>query len=107
MSGEFKEKETIAKYVSSKFDYDLYHEEDDKKFPVIRIKFAYDKKTKLTKLKFFENTKNVINIDFSDLNETEIKFVQSVEGINFCLNQYKSGFKTKDKILEKIRSKVG
>lgn len=103
---EFKEKESIAKYVSSKFDYELYHDEDNKKHVVVRIKSLFDKKTKTTKFRFFENTKNTITLSSEELNEKQIKFIQSVEGVNYCLAEYKKGSKTKNSILEKINLKL-
>lgn len=103
---EFKEKETVAKYVSSKFDHDLYHEDDDKKFSMIRIKLFVDKKTKNLKWKFFENTKNTIVLDGDSMSEEEINFIKSPEGINFCLKEYKLGFKTEEKIKNKIKEQL-
>lgn len=106
MSSEFKEKESIAKYVSSKFDYDLYHEEDHKKFTVIRLKYVFDKKNKTEKWKFFENTKNTASISKELLNDEEVKFIQTPEGFNYCINLYKSGVKTESAIIEKIKLKL-
>lgn len=103
---DFKEKETIAKYVSSKFEHDLYHDEDHKKFPLVRIKNFFDKKTKKSKWKFFENSKNTLTLEEEILSENQIKFLQTVEGINFCLKNYKNGIKTQEQLLLKLKEKL-
>jgi hypothetical protein len=84
MSGEFKEIESTGKYLSSKYDYDLYNEEDNKKMPMVRIQRHFVKKTMEEKWKFYENTKKTIEIDSQDLSEKEKDFLRKPEGILFC-----------------------
>jgi len=89
MSNEFKETETTGKYISSKYDYDLYNEEDNKKMPLVRVQRYFSKKTNEESWRFFENTKKTIEISAELLNKEEISFLRSAEGILFCLKKYK------------------
>lgn len=89
MSGEFKEVESSGKYLSSRYDYDLYTEEDNKKMPMVRIQRYFVKKSSEEKWKFYENTKKTMEIDSSQLTDKEKDFIRSAAGILFCLKKYK------------------
>lgn len=89
MSGEFKDTESTGKYLSSRYDYDLYNEEDNKKMPMVRIQRHYVKKTSEEKWKFYENTKKIMEIDSLELTDKEKDFLRTPNGILFCLKKYK------------------
>lgn len=102
MAGEFKETESIGKYISSKFDYDLYHDDDNKKMPMVRIQRFVNKKTSEESWKFFENLKKTIEVNSDSFLENELKFLRSTEGILFCLKKYKEN-KNKEFIINSIK----
>lgn len=78
------------KYILSKFEYDLYHEEDNIPSPVVQIK-KFGNLKKGEKWKIFENNKVALTIDGAKLSSKERSFLYSVQGINFLISQYKSG----------------
>jgi len=104
MSGEFKETESIGKYVSSRYDYELYNEEDNKKLPMVRIQRHFSQKTNEEKWKFYENSKKTIEICSTELTEKEIFFLRKPEGILFCLKEYKQN-KNKDDLILKLKER--
>ena len=89
MAGEFKETESVGKYISSKFDYDLYNDEDNKK-------------TQDESWRFFENSKKTIEIFANSFDEKELNFIRSPNGILFCLKIYKQN-KDADFIIKNIK----
>mgnify|MGYP007049879613 CR=1 FL=1 len=102
MAGEFKETESVGKYISSKFDYDLYNDEDNKKMPIVRIQRFFNKKTQDESWRFFENSKKTIEIFANSFDEKELNFIRSPNGILFCLKIYKQN-KDADFIIKNIK----
>jgi hypothetical protein len=79
--------ESTPKYISSKFEYDLFDDEDNKVNVCVRIKRIT---SPTEKWRFYENKKNTITIESSELKEDQIKFIRTVEGINYCISFYKN-----------------
>ncbi len=87
---EFKEQN--IKYNLSKFEYDLYHDEDNVVEKVIRVKRVATAGSE--KWKIFENTKVMVTVEGSKLSTKEKEFLRSANGVNFLLAQYKNGIKS-------------
>jgi hypothetical protein len=86
-------KDQNLKYNLSKFEYDLYHEEDDIAEKVIRVR-RVSMPNKGEKWKIFEDNKAVFIVEGSKLTNKEKEFLRTVDGVNFLINQYKSGIKS-------------
>lgn len=85
---EFKDQN--VKYVLSKHEYDLYHEEDDVPTKVIRVK-RFTLPNKGERWKIFEDTKVVYILEGAKLTNKEKEFLHTAAGITFLIAQYKSG----------------
>ncbi len=88
---EFKDQN--VKHNFSKFEYDLYHEEDDVSEKVIRVK-RFSMPNKGERWKVFEDNKVVFIIEGSKLLKKEREYLQTVDGFNFTLAQAKQGIKS-------------
>jgi hypothetical protein len=88
---EFKDQN--QKHNFSKFEYDLYHEEDDVSEKVIRVK-RFSVPNKGERWKVFEDNKVVFIIEGNKLLKKEREYLQTVDGFNFTLAQAKQGIKS-------------
>lgn len=95
-------KDNNLKYNLSKFEYDLYHEEDDVALPVIRVKHI-NLPNKGDRWKIFEDSKVGFTIEGSKLNNKEKEFLRSVDGVNFLIRQYKNGIKSFNALKSEIK----
>ena len=86
-------KDTNLKYNLSKFEYDLYHEEDDVAEKVIRVKHI-SMPNKQEKWKVMFDNKVTFIIEGSKLGKKEREFLGTIEGFNFILKQAKLGIKS-------------
>lgn len=86
-------KEANIKYNLSKFEYDLYHEDDDINMKVIRVK-RLSTPNKGERWKIFENDKVMFIVEGSKLGNKEKDFLRSVDGVNFLIAQYRAGIKS-------------
>lgn len=86
-------KEHSSKLTLSKFDYDLYHEEDDIAQKVIRVK-SVSMPAKGIKWKVMEDNKLIFTIESTKVSKKEKEFLQSVDGFNFILKQAKNNIKS-------------
>lgn len=93
------------KYVLSKFEYDLYHEEDDKAEIVIRVKRSATP-NKGENWKIFENTKVVFVIEGSKLSKKEKEFLRTVNGINFLIKQFKGGINSFNALKNELKNEL-
>ena len=95
-------KQQNFKYSLSKFERDLYYDEDNKIERIIRVKrFTYPNNGE--KWKVFENTKVCLVIEGEKLTKKEKEFLRSVEGVNFLIKEYKNGLKYVTHLKNKIR----
>lgn len=99
--GETKEHGNV-KYVLSKFEYDLYHEEDDIANKVVRVK-RFTLPNKGVKWKVFEDSKAVFVIEGNKLSKKEREFLHTIDGINFVINQHKNGIKSLNALKKEIK----
>jgi hypothetical protein len=95
-------KDTNLKYNLSKFEYDLYHEEDDIAEKVIRVK-RVPMPNKQEKWKIFEDGKVALVVEGAKLNNKEKDFLRSVDGVNFLIRKYKDGIKSFNALKNEIK----
>lgn len=100
---EFKDQN--QKYNLSKFEFDLYHEEDDKVEKVIRVK-RVSMPNKGEKWKIFEDNKVMFVLEGTKLTNKEKEFLHTVEGINFLISRYKAGIKSFNSLRTELKKKL-
>lgn len=100
---EFKDQN--LKYNLSKFEYDLYHEEDDVVEKVIRVK-RVSMPNKGEKWKIFEDNKVIFIVEGTKLANKEKEFLRTVDGVNFLISQYKQGIKSLNYLKNEIKKKL-
>ena len=98
-------KDGNTKYSLSKFEYDLYHEEDDKAEKVIRVK-RVSMPNKGEKWKIFEDNKVMFVVEGTKLTNKEKDFLRTVDGVNFLITQYKAGIKSFNSLKNEIKKKL-
>ncbi len=103
--GGEESKDGNLKYSLSKFEYDLYHEEDDKAEKVIRVK-RVSMPNKGEKWKIFEDNKVMFVVEGTKLNNKEKDFLRTVDGVNFLIAQYKEGIKSFNSLKNEIKKKL-
>ena len=103
VTDEFKDQG--RKYNLSKFEFDLYHEEDDKIEKIIRVK-RISMPNKSEKWKIFENSKVMIVIEGVKLTNKEKEFLRTVEGVIFLIKQYKLGIKSFSTLKSEIKKNL-
>lgn len=98
-------KDRNLKYSFSKFEYDLYHEEDDKAEKVIRVK-RFSLPNKGEKWKIFEDNKAMFIVEGTKLNNKEKEFLRTLDGVNFLIAQYKQGIKSFNSLKIEMKKKL-
>lgn len=86
-------KDPSMKYNMSKFEYDLYHEEDDKSEKVVRVKRVAMPNNGI-RWKIMVDSKVVFTIESTKISKKEREFLSTVDGFNFTLAQAKIGIKS-------------
>lgn len=99
-SEEFKD--SNVKYVLSKFEHDLYKEEEDVAEKVIRVK-RFSLPNKGERWKIFEDAKPVFVIEGTKLTNKEKDFLRSAEGLTFLIAKYKEGIKSFNSLKAEIK----
>lgn len=101
---EFKDQN--QKYNLSKFEFDLYHEEDDVAERVIRVK-RVAMPNKGDKWKVMNDNKVIFTIESTKVSKKEREYLQSVEGFNFMLAQAKIGIKSLNAFRTELKKVIG
>jgi len=83
-------KSNNLKYNLSKFEYDLYHEEDDVSEKVVGVR-RFVLHNREERWKILENNKVVFTIDGTKLTGKEREFLRTSDGVNFLIKQHKNG----------------
>lgn len=99
-----EESKNSTKYGFSKFEHDLYHEEDDVAEKVIQVK-RISLPSKGEKWKIFSDSKLIFTIEGSKLTKKEKEFLRSVDGVNFLIAQFKQGIKSLNALKAEIKKK--
>lgn len=89
----------------SKFDFDLYKEEDDIALPVVRIKYI-SLPNKGERWKIFQDNKVVHIIEGQKLTKKECEFLRSMEGTGWFLSQAKNGIKSFNSFKGELKLKL-
>lgn len=90
--------------VQSRFQYDLFKEEDYNIVEkVIRIKHTRSP-SKGDRWKVFENDENVFILEGSKISKKERAFLKSYEGFTFLISQAKDGIRSFHDIHKKLKS---
>lgn len=98
-------KDQSIKSPLSKFEYDLYHEEDDISMPVVRVK-RVNMPNKGEKWKIFKDGKPSFIVEGTYLNNKEKEFLRTVDGVNFLILQFKQGIKSFNALKKEIKKKI-
>jgi len=98
-------KDQNLKYNLSKFEYDLFHEEDDKVEPIIRVR-RVSMPNKEEKWKIMADNKVLFIIEGAKLTNREKEFLRSVDGVNFLLKQAKSGIKSFNSLKIELKKNI-
>jgi SMC interacting uncharacterized protein involved in chromosome segregation len=98
-------KEQNSKYTFSKFEYDLYHEEDDIAEKVIRVKRS-SMPNKGEKWKVMQDNKVIFTIESTKISKREREYLQTVEGFNFILAQAKTGIKSLNSFRTELKKTI-
>lgn len=98
-------KEQTIKHPLSKFEYDLYHEEEDVSMPVVRVK-RVNMPNKGEKWKIMEDNKVMMVVEGIKLNKKECEFLRTIDGVNFLITQYKTGIKSFNALKKEIKKKL-
>jgi len=98
-------KEQTIKHPLSKFEYDLYHEEEDISMPVVRVK-RVNMPNKGEKWKIMEDNKVMMVVEGVKLNKKECEFLRTIDGVNFLINQYKTGIKSFNALKKEIKKQL-
>lgn len=98
-------KDSASKHPLSKFDYDLYKEEDDIALPVIRVKRT-SLPNKGERWKIFSDGKQMLVIEGSKLNNKEKDFLRTIDGVNFLIARYKAGVKSFNALKKSIKKRL-
>jgi hypothetical protein len=91
-SNDLPEQQGI-KHILSKYEYDLYKEEDDIALKVIRVK-KFSMPNKGAKWKIMIDNKVTFVIEGTKISKKEREFLETVNGFNFILAQAKIGIKS-------------
>jgi hypothetical protein len=83
-------KDAGSKLILSKFEYDLFHDEDNVINKVIRVK-RFGSPTKGETWKIYEDSRIANIIDGKKLTKKEKMFLYTPEGIGFIVRQHKEG----------------
>ncbi len=88
----------------SRFDYDLYKEEDDVTEKVIRVKrIAFSKGERW---KIFEDAKVMFTVEGSKLTNKEREFLRTAEGVIFLINRCKHGIRSFNALKKEIKKRL-
>jgi hypothetical protein len=105
VTGTEEGKDQNLRYNLSKFEYDLYHEEDDVAEKVVRVK-RVSMPNKGEKWKIFEDNKVVFVLEGAKLTNKEKEFLRSVDGVNFLIAQAKQGIKSFNALRTELKKKI-
>jgi hypothetical protein len=92
-------------YGLSKFDHDLYKEDDDISLPVIRVK-RISLPNNGERWKVFSDAKVTLVIEGGKLTKKEKEFLRSVEGASWLLVQAKIGIKSFNAFKKELKAKL-
>lgn len=84
---------TTSKTTFSKFEYDLYHDEDNVVMPILNIKRENLPNNEI-RWKIFKGSELFLIIEGNKLSKNERNFLGTANGMNFLFSQMKAGVDT-------------
>lgn len=103
--GSEEYKDSNLKYNLSKFEHDLYHEEDDVSEPVVRVK-RVSMPNKGEKWKVMHDNKIIFTVESTKISKKEREYLQTIEGFNFILAQAKIGIKSLNSFRTELKKTI-
>jgi hypothetical protein len=101
---ENREQPTI-RHTFSKWEFDLYREEDDVKLPTVRVKHVVGP-GKGERWKIFEDTALILVLEGRKLTKREKSFLHSIEGVSFIISEYKHGARSFNSLKLALKEKL-
>jgi hypothetical protein len=98
-------KDQTSKHHLNKFEYDLYHEEDDIALPIIRVKHI-GLPNKGERWKIFQDNKIILTVEGSKLSNKQKEFLRTVDGVNWLLSQAKLGINSFNSLKKELSAKL-
>lgn len=98
-------KDSNLKFNPSRFEYDLYHEEDNVVEKIINVR-RFVLPNNGERWKILENTKIMFVIEGDKLSKKEKIFLRSVEGFNFIIQLYKIGINSFNHFKTELKKKM-
>jgi SMC interacting uncharacterized protein involved in chromosome segregation len=98
-------KDSNLKYNLSKFEHDLYHEEDDISEAVIRVK-RVSMPNKGERWKVMHDNKVTFTIESPKISKKEREYLQTLEGFNFILARAKIGIKSLNSFRTELKKEI-
>lgn len=93
-----------AKFTLNKYEFDLFHEEDNVVHRLIRVKrFANSKDEKW---KIFDDNKVLLIIEGQKLTLKEREFLRTVDGSKWLLSKAKEGIKSLNYLKSEIKKEI-
>jgi hypothetical protein len=89
---------------NSKFEHDLYHDEDNVILKIIRVKRFFSSSKE--EWKVFEDANILLVIEGNKCTRKEKLFLRTVEGVNWIISQYKSGINSFNSIKKALKLKL-
>lgn len=102
LSDEIKETNS-TKFNLNKYEYDLYHDDDNVPGTVIQVKKMGNLK-KGEKWKVLKDNKLALTIDGTKLTSKERSFLYTPEGISFIISEFKKGVPTITSLKKQIKT---
>ena len=93
------------KYNLSKFEYDLYHEEDDVSEKVVRVK-RVSMPNKGEKWKVMQDNKVTFTVESNKISKKEREYLQTIDGFNFILARAKTGIKSLNSFRTELKKAI-
>ena len=103
VENEFKDQN--LKYNLSKFEYDLFHDEDHVAEKIIRVK-RFELPNNGERWKIFEDNKVMFTVEGAKLTKKEKAFLRTIDGVNFLIAQYKTGINSFNHLKIELKKKL-
>jgi len=98
-------KDQQVKHTFSKYEYDLYTEDQDIQFPIVRVKHT-TLPGKIDRWRIFEDNKVVLVLDGNKFTKKERSYLYTIEGVSFIISQYKLGVKSLNGLKAALKKKL-
>jgi hypothetical protein len=95
---------TNTKHHLSKFEGDLFHEEDHKCYPIVRIRLITVGKSE--RWKIYQDDKVIFVLEGNKLGKKEVKYLHTLEGFSFLLKQFKGDIKSFNALHKEIKAEL-